>query len=424
MLIIGGTIVFISIYLLIRQYESRMVLMAAGLLMSTIAGSPLAAFDAFANSLVAKELIQTICPVMGFAYVMKITECDKHLISLVASTLKKVRPILIPGAVLGTFAINISLPSAAGTGAAVGAIFIPLLISSGVRPATAAAAVLAGTFGSNLSPGLPHNPFVAKLANTDVMTVISVHALTDIICGLIAAFGLLVMDKLLKNEDESAATATELINTPANPSPIFYKPNFVYATVPIIPIVLLILGATKMVPFLAKVEVAHSMLIGSIISIAVTRSNPSQVCKKFFAGMGSSYGEIIGIIVAAYVFVAGMTSVGLIDALIRSMINSATLAKYAAVFGPFILAVISGTGNAAAFAFNQAVTPHAHQFGLEIVNMGSLATLGGVFGRTMSPIAGVTIVCASLAGANPMDVAKRNAPAMLISAIIALFMLA
>lgn len=119
-----------------------------------------------------------------------------------------------------------------------------------------------------------------------------------------------------------------------------------------------------------------------------------------------------------------LTSVGLIDALIQSMLNSAALAKYAAVFGPFILAVISGTGNAAAFAFNQAVTPHAQQFGMEIINMGSLATLGGVFGRTMSPIAGVTIVCASLAGANPMDVAKRNAPAMIISAIVALVMLA
>jgi DcuC family C4-dicarboxylate transporter len=275
MLIVGGIVVLLTIYLLIKRCESRMVLMGSVLLMATLAGTPLSAFDSFATSMVAKELIQTICPVMGFAYAMRITGCDKHLISLVAGALKKVRPLLIPGAVLGTFVINISLPSAAGTGAAVGAIFIPLLISCGVHPATAAAAVLAGTFGSNLSPGLPHNPFVAKLANTDVMMVIAVHAKTDIICDLIAAFGLFIMDKVFKNDkvvvDVSVAGAE------------MDKTNLLYA---IVPIVLLILGTTHIVPILAKVTVATSMLLGAIIGIAVTRKNPAVVCKEFFKGMG------------------------------------------------------------------------------------------------------------------------------------------
>ncbi len=42
-------------------------------------------------------LIEAICSVMGFAFVMKYTECDKHLIHLVANALTKVRPLLIPG---------------------------------------------------------------------------------------------------------------------------------------------------------------------------------------------------------------------------------------------------------------------------------------------------------------------------------------
>lgn len=423
MLIIGIAIILIAVYLLIRQYEPRMILIGAGLLMATIAGTPLSALQAFSQSMVAKELIQTICPVMGFAYVMQITRCDQHLITLVAKGLNKVRPVLIPGAVLGTFAINISLPSAAGTGAAVGSIFIPLLISSGVHPATAAAAVLAGTFGSNLSPGLPHNPFVAKLANTDVMTVISIHAVTDVICGIIAAFGLLFVDKFLARRDTDSASLNA-DETPVSDTVTVEKANLVFAIVPIIPVVLLVLGATKAVPFLEKLEVAHSMLLGSLLGMLVTRADPGRITKKFFTGLGNAYGDILGIIIAAYVFVAGMESLGLVKALIEAMVNSSAWAKYAAVFGPFLLAVISGTGNAAAFAFNQAVTPNAAQFGMEIINMGSLATLGGVFGRTMSPIAGVTIVCASLAGASPFEVAKRNTPAMLVAAGVTIFMLA
>jgi len=57
-----------------------------------------------------------------------------------------------------------------------------------------------------------------------------------------------------------------------------------------------------------------------------------------------------------------------------------------------------------------AVTPHANQFGLEFINMGSMAFLEGVLGRAMSPITGATIICAGIAGVNPIEVAKRNTP--------------
>ena len=66
-------------------------------------------------------------------------------------------------------------------------------------------------------------------------------------------------------------------------------------------------------------------------------------------------------------------------------------------------------GDAATVAFNEAVTPHAAQFGLETMNMGSIAALGGTLGRTISPIAGATIICAGIAGVDPMEVCKRNA---------------
>lgn len=110
---------------------------------------------------------------MGFVMVMRFTECDKHLINLMASGLGKVRPLLIPGVVVATFAVNVALPSAAGTAAAAGAIFIPLMMSAGVHPAMAAAAAKCGTYGSMLNPGLAHNPMVAKIAGIGVMEVIA-----------------------------------------------------------------------------------------------------------------------------------------------------------------------------------------------------------------------------------------------------------
>ena len=419
MIVLGGAIVLATIYLLVKQYESRMVLFASGLLMALLAGAPMVALDSFASRMTTGGLITAICSVMGFAFVMKVTKCDQHLVNLVVGFLTKFRVILIPGATIATFAINIALPSAAGAAAAVGAIFIPILIAAGVSPAIAGAAVLAGTFGSMLSPGLSHNPFIAELAGVEVMDVIAVHSTADVISVVIAAISIAVVAKFL-NEDkgyiaksEAAATSEVNVETP--------KANLFYALVPILPIVILVLGST-ILPAL-KMGVPQAMLIGAIIAIAVTRTNPQDVSKAFFDGMGSAYGQIMGIIIAAAVFVSGMEAIGIVEAFINMLVNTESVVNIAATFGPFLLGVISGSGDAAAFAFNEAVTPHAQMFGLEIINMGSIAALGGALGRTMSPIAGAAIVCASIAGVSPMELAKRNAPGMIIAAVVVMFVL-
>lgn len=82
-----------------------------------------------------------------------------------------------------------------------------------------------------------------------------------------------------------------------------------------------------------------------------------------------------------------------------------------------------GSGDAGAMAFNSAVTPHAQEFGMQIHSLGSLAFLAGAAGRTASPIAGITILVAGLAKANPFDVAKRTFLPMVVAVILlAIFM--
>lgn len=196
----GIIVILVVVYLLVKQYETRMVLFVAGVIMALVSGNPMRALDAFATSMTNGGLIQAICSVMGFVHVVKVTKCDRHLILLMARLLKNVRPVLIPGVVLCTCAINAALPSAAGVAAAAGAIFIPVLTSSGVHPATAGAAVFAGTFGSLMNPGLAHNPFVAKIAGVTAMDVIRVHAPADILGAVIAAICLTIVAKILKED--------------------------------------------------------------------------------------------------------------------------------------------------------------------------------------------------------------------------------
>ena len=79
---------------------------------------------------------------------------------------------------------------------------------------------------------------------------------------------------------------------------------------------------------------------------------------------------------------------------------------------------------AASVAFNQAVTPFAAQFGMNPMDLGGLAAFTGCLGRTMSPVAGCTMVCCGLAGTkDPVALAKRNAPAMVAAMIVTTAML-
>lgn len=119
-----------------------------------------------------------------------------------------------------------------------------------------------------------------------------------------------------------------------------------------------------------KMSVATAMLMGLIYVMIVTRLNPQQLCSKFFDGMGSGYGSILGLIIAAGVFAAGLKSCGLISLFIDYLKNSSDVAKLGASFGPYLLGIITGSGNAAAFAFNESVTPHALEFGMKIEDLG------------------------------------------------------
>ena len=414
-LIIGALIVVGVIYLLLKRHESRMVLIAAGILMCIIAGKPMAALDAFAKSMTNAGLITSVCSCMGFAWCMKYTGCDKHLVVAIGKVLKKMGFLLIPGATLATFVVNIAIPSAAGCSAAVGVIFIPILMAAGVHPAMAAAAVKSGTYGSMLNPGLVHNGVIAKLAGVQITDVIGNHMMATVAGVLVAAAVLTVVAIVLK-ENKGYVPEGSVIDDES------FSVNPLYAIMPLIPVIILLLGSTKVVPVL-NMGVPHAMIIGAILALAATRKSPVELTKSFFNGMGDAYANIIGIIISVGVFVAGLKALGLIKALIAWMLNSTGIVKIAATFGPFLLALISGSGDAATVAFNEAVTPHAVEFGISTMNMGSIAALGGTLGRTISPIAGATIICAGIAGVDPMEVCKRNALGIVCALLVGMVLL-
>ena len=417
MLAVGGILVILTFVLIVKKIEARLVLFAAGLLMCLIGGVPGDVMTAFTKAMVNNSLVPTICTVMGFSYVMKLTECDQHLVHSISGVLNKGRALLVPLAFFLTWWISLAIPSASGCAAAVGSILIPTLIAAGVHPAMAGAVVLAGTWGSAISPGNAHNPFVADLAGTDMMTVIINETPASVLASL-ACVAVPTAYAFWQKEGASAERQQAAAGAPGSGKRV----NPLRAIVPLVPLFLLILGS-KQVAVLPEISVPLSMLIGVALGLLVTWSDAQQVCRNFFDGMGSAYGSVIGLIVCASVFTAGISAVGLTGALTDIMKGSQSAAAAAGTFGPFFIAVISGSGDAAAFAFNGAVTPFAAQFGLSVMDLGSLAQIAGAMGRSMSPVAGAAIICVGLAKVNPMELAKRNAVPCVAAAAVLMLLL-
>lgn len=441
MIWIGLAIVVVTFYLIYKNYEARLVLALSGLVMASIGqvvvgtnGGVSAAVDAFVKQLVNGGLVPTIVTVMGFGYVMTFTKCSDHLVNLLVKPLARVPVIVIPGAVIITWLLNIVLPSAAGIAAAVGVLLIPALIALKVRPVMAAAAVFIGTWGSVVSPGLMFNPQIADLAfkakeipAPDAMIVIMQEALPCAISALVAAICLTIICIVLKE----GVGSTEIVKELPEGEEIQkdFKVNPIKAIIPIIPLALLVLASKQVGVLPTKAfSVPVCMLIGTAIGLIVALVNKQKIgdaSKKFCRGAGDGFCDVVILIAAAAMFASGMKAIGLTGALVDAMKGSQSVAMFAAAAGPFVMAAISGSGNAAALAFNQAITPNAADFGLTIVQLGAVAQIAAGLGRSMSPVAGGVIILAGIEGVNPMEVVKRTAiPAIVALIVVTLLMFA
>ena len=309
--------------------------------------------------------------------------------------------------------INIAIPSASGCAAAVGSTLIPVMLRAGISPAAAAASVMMGTYGGVLSPGSAHNVYIAKISNMEIMDFIALHTPYSLVLYAIGIVGILVMCIIFK--DKGAATDDIQVNVDHKQEEI-ERPNIIYAMVPLLPIVILVLG-NSVLPVI-KMGVAQAMVLGAVLCLLITRANPQEFSKTFFGGLGKGYGNILGIIIAAGVFAAGLRAAGLIDTFIALLREANDIARWGGSLGPWFLGTITGSGDAATFAFNEAVTPHAASFGMDIPHLGALAFLSGALGRTSSPIAGAMMVVAGIAMANPVEVAKRTIVPCFIGVIV------
>ena len=145
--------------------------------------------------------------------------------------------------------------------------------------------------------------------------------------------------------------------------------------------------------------------------------------KIFWNGMGNIFKTVVTLIITADIFAKGLISLGFIDGLISISQNlgfGAVGIGIVMCVMIFLASMLMGSGNAAFFAFGPLVPKIAKSLGIESTSIILPMNLAASMGRTVSPVAGVIIATAEIAGVTTLQIVKRNLIPLVIALIIML----
>ena len=433
-----------AVVLVVRGWDVRLVLLAASIFVA--AGSafdqsaalwykPLAAvIREFLSTFSNEKFVVPICSAMGFAYVLRHTGCERHLVLLLVTPLRRVRWLLVPGVVVVGFLVNIPVISQTSTAVCIGPVVVPLMRAAGYSMATIGACLLLGTSvgGELLNPGAPElltvldkNPTVSTIRQAS-------EYLPPLVFAQLAFSVAVVWVMSVWWERQSANPATGASpEKSAEAAPASERVDLLKALVPVVPIALLFAAGVPeqyrllTIPdeWVVKPEDAKqyssrliglAMLVGVLVAAAVTREKARDCVKEFFAGAGYGFAVIVSLIVTANCFGVALKGAGLERSLGRLIADAPGLMQPLAAFVPLAFAALSGSGMASTQSLYGFFHDPAVALGLDPVSVGAMVSLGSAAGRTMSPVSAVCLMCATMTGTNPFTLAKRVAVPLLV----------
>jgi DcuC family C4-dicarboxylate transporter len=430
--ILSLVVIVVAGRLLLKKYNPHAVLLVSGLLMLIIAqvlnyNLPLlkdptgfSGFDLFRY--IKESFSKTnagvglmIMAIGGFvAYIDKIGASDVlvHVASKPLTFLKS-KPYVAASLVIPIGQLLfVAIPSAAGLGLLLMASMFPILINIGVSRLSAVSVITATTaFG--IGPASAITASATSIAGIDTIVFflndqIPVVWPLSIVMMITYYFVNRYFDKKDGFVKEVEAPKRKELEAP-----------LIYALIPILPIVLLIVFS-KIVSFFSvpiSIDTTTAMFISLFIALVFelvrTRDIKAVLAslQTFWNGMGNIFKTVVTLIITADIFAKGLISLGFIDGLLVLAQNIGLGGVGVGIVMTimiFLASMLMGSGNASFFAFGPLVPKIANKLGVESTSIILPMQLSASMGRTVSPIAGVIIATAEIANVSTLAIVKRN----------------
>lgn len=439
-------VIAVVAWCIFKNYYPPTVLLLAGLVFLAVAAfmgvDPVAAkksthFLGFDLAQAFTEQMKTRLPglglnimwIAGFSYYMDKIGASKALVKACVKPLSAIRsPYLLLAVtyVIGQF-MALFINSAVGLGLLLMASIFPLLVALGVSR-TSAAAVIGSTCCLDLGPASSNAMRAADLVNTDVVTYFVQDQIPVALCVIATvAIGHFFVQRWFDRCDGEAANAgTAGEKQDVNKAFEGAGPAY-YAILPMIPLFLLIVFS-PMVYAGVKLSLQTAIIISILISFVVDLVAHLDVkeaitrTKAVYEGMGKVFTSTVALICCAELFALGMNKVGGITTMIQAAASMESAGVWVMLFVMIaimvIATIVTGSGNAAFFAFSPLLPEAAASVGMNAAVLAVPVQLSAGIARTMCPIAGVMIAVSSIAGITPFQIVRRTIPVMVMALIV------
>jgi DcuC family C4-dicarboxylate transporter len=430
MALLGGLIVIgFAVLAIARRAEVRLTLLLAAVALGCLAHQPQVIVRSFFAYFTREQFLVPIGCSLGFVYVLRHTQCDLHLVHLLAAPLRRARVLVIPGVVLVAALVNVPVISQLSTAVLAGSVLVPLMRAARVSAVTTGAALLLGASigGELLNPGAPELRTIGD--KTGEPTEKCVARVLPLFLVELAVATPLFWVLSLRAEARQAARQDDK----PSPLPAEFRINLLKAAVPVLPLALLFLTALPpplrafRVPMGWLVEgdgpealasynsrlIGAAMLVGTAVAALTDLRGAGQTVKVFFEGAGYALTHITSLIVVANCFGEGVKLIGLADALGGLLQTHPGLLRPAAAALPWAFALLCGSGMASTQSLYEFFVEPARALAVDPLHIGAMVSLSAAAGRTMSPVAAVVLMCSSLSGAEPLALLRRVAVPLL-----------
>ncbi|CQR48148.1 Putative cryptic C4-dicarboxylate transporter DcuD [Paraliobacillus sp. PM-2] len=453
--------VVVIVYMLLKKMDIKMALLSMGILLILISlfmgneivfknFEPTGSFLLDPLQIIVQQFKATfakagliILMLGGYTAYMSSIGANDLTVQALTKPIGKIKSvyILVPIVFLIGNLLSLVIPSASTLSILLLATLYPVLKKAGMTPLTTAAIIASSAtiiptpLGSDnvaIAEELSKYTAFADLSVTDY--VFSYHAIVSIPTLLFVAIVHFFWQRRMDKKMPTAVSdeKVELKEIKEIKGNRLFK--FVYTLLPVFPIILLlasfILDTTIGLEVTISVEIA--VLLSMIIAIfaeLIRHKGSKDVLSNteiFFEGMGSVF-SVVALIVAASVFVTGLQSIGLINALQQAMENMHGsgldfILPLILVGFTAVIVLLSGSGIALFFAMIPLMVPLAEAAGINPIAISVPMGLAGNLLRSVSPVAAVVLIIAGTLKLNPIDIIKRTSVPM-ISGVVFMFIL-
>ena len=416
-------VIALAVFAVARGLDVRLVLFTAAVLIASAAGDAAPVVRTFLDTFSSEKFVVPICSAMGFAYVLRHTGCDQHLVRLLVKPVRAVPWLTVPGVIAVGFLVNVPVISQTSTAVCLGPVVVPLMRAAGYGNAAIAACLCLGASvgGELLNPGAPELLTVRSLTHIDTNHLAQVYIPPLLVPYVFVAAGAFWLQTILfEKRGESPPPAGSGLSPEE-------RINLFKAAVPLVPLAILFLTGPPRKQFDVPLEwladdpkaagsrlIALAMLVGVFAAVATTPRATKDAAKQFFDGAGYGFATVVSLIVTANCFGKAIDQSGL-SAVLGDLIrdNPGWLTPLAAAV-PCGFAAVSGSGMASTQSLYGFFHAPAEAVGQHPAAVGAVVSVASAAGRTMSPAAAVVLMCGTLTGVRPFAVVRRVAGPLLL----------